>query len=368
MAAYSYNPNPMSTPQQPINSGFGATSTAAEVLNGLDLSNKVAIVTGGYSGIGLETARVLLAAGAKVIVPARDLKKGAAATKAIRGLEIRPMDLMDPTSIDAFAGKFLASGQPLHILVNSAGIMASPLTRDSRGYESQFSTNHLGHFQLVVRLWPALRQAKGARIVSVSSWGHRHSPIVFDDPNFERRPYDRWLAYGQSKTGNILLAVAADERGKSENIRAFSLHPGGIVGTGLEKHLTKEELRKAGVIDEQGQPVLDPSRGFKTVEQGAATSPQLDGMGGVYCENCDIAPLVGTKDEANRTSEAIRQVGSRPLGVMPYAVDPSAAARLWTLSEQLTGTSSPDLRKKLMTHGGCPQVRSLNPNLVVRLK
>jgi NAD(P)-dependent dehydrogenase (short-subunit alcohol dehydrogenase family) len=335
----------MSTTQKPINSGLGALTNATEILRGIDLSNKVTIVTGGYSGIGLETVRVLRAAGAKVIVPARDLKKAAAATNEIRGIEIQTMDLLDALSIDAFAKRFLASGQSLHILVNSAGIMASPLARDSRGYESQFSTNHLGHFQLVVRLWPALRKANGARIVSVSSWGHRHSPIVFDDPNFERRLYDRWLAYGQSKTGNVLLAVAADERGKSENIRAFSLHPGGIVGTGLEKYLTKEELRKAGVIDDHGNPVLDPSRGFKTVEQGAATSvwcatsPQLDGLGGVYCENCDIAPLVGAADEANRTTEAIRQVGSRPLGVMPYAVDPLAAGRLWTLSEQLTGAT-----------------------------
>jgi NAD(P)-dependent dehydrogenase (short-subunit alcohol dehydrogenase family) len=335
----------MSTTQKPINSGLGALTNATEILRGIDLSNKVTIVTGGYSGIGLETVRVLRAAGAKVIVPARDLKKAAAATNEIRGIEIQTMDLLDALSIDAFAKRFLASGQSLHILVNSAGIMASPLARDSRGYESQFSTNHLGHFQLVVRLWPALRKANGARIVSVSSWGHRHSPIVFDDPNFERRPYDRWLAYGQSKTGNVLLAVAADERGKSENIRAFSLHPGGIVGTGLEKYLTKEELRKAGVIDDHGNPVLDSSRGFKTVEQGAATSvwcatsPQLDGLGGVYCENCDIAPLVGAADEANRTTEAIRQVGSRPLGVMPYAVDPLAAGRLWTLSEQLTGAT-----------------------------
>ncbi|MEQ1472627.1 MAG: oxidoreductase [Candidatus Acidiferrum sp.] len=335
----------MLTPQQAIHSGFGATTTAAEVLQGFDLSDKVAIVTGGYSGIGLETARVLRAAGAKVIVPARDLRKAAAATNSISGIEIEPMDLMDAASIDAFAEKFLASAQPLHILVNSAGIMASPLTRDSRGYESQFSTNHLGHFQLVVRLWSALRKANGARIVSVSSWGHRHSPVVFDDPNFERRPYDRWLSYGQSKTANILLAVAADELGKPAGIRAFSLHPGGIVGTGLEKHLTKEELRKAGVIDEHGKPILDPSRGFKTVEQGAATSvwcatsPQLDDLGGVYCENCNIAPLVGAADEANRAGEAIRQVGSRPLGVMPYAVDPAAATQLWILSEQLTAAT-----------------------------
>jgi NAD(P)-dependent dehydrogenase (short-subunit alcohol dehydrogenase family) len=210
------------TEQKLINSGFSATTTATEVLHGIELFDKIAIVTGGYSGIGLETARTLRAAGAKVIVPARDLKKADAATRGISGVEIQPMDLMDPTSIDAFAKSFLATGRSLDILVTSAGIMASPLARDSRGYESQFSTNHLGHFQLVVRLWPALRKANGARIVSVSSWGHRHSPIVFDDPNFERRPYDRWLAYGQSKTGNILLAVAADERGKSENIRLLA--------------------------------------------------------------------------------------------------------------------------------------------------
>jgi NAD(P)-dependent dehydrogenase (short-subunit alcohol dehydrogenase family) len=226
--------------QNPIGSGFGAASTAQEVVKGVDLSNKVAIVTGGYSGIGVETTRALTSAGAKVIVPARDLDKAATALKGLDGVEIEAMDLLDPASIDAFAETFLASGRPLHILVSSAGIMACPLTRDSRGYESQFATNHLGHFQLVTRLWRALRQANGARVVSVSSWGHRRSPIVFDDPNFERREYDRWSAYGQSKTANILFALALDERGKAEGVRAFSLHPGSIVGTGLEKHLSRE--------------------------------------------------------------------------------------------------------------------------------
>ncbi len=181
--------------------------------------------------------------------------------------------------------------------------MACPLARDSRGYESQFATNHLGHFQLVARLWPALRQANGARVVSVSSWGHRRSPIVFEDPNFERRDYDRWSAYGQLKTANILFALALDERGKAEGVRAFSLHPGSIVGTGLGKHLSREELRVLAVIDENGTPILDPAKNLKTVEQGAATSVwcatsrQLDGMGGVYCENCDIAPLVSRAGE-----------------------------------------------------------------------
>lgn len=333
----------MLTLQKPIGSGFGAAVTASDVIDGLDLSDKVAIVTGGYSGIGLESTRALRSAGASVIVPARDLDRAATALAGLDGVEISAMDLIDPASIDAFAARFLASGRPLHILVNSAGIMACPLARDARGYEAQFATNHLGHFQLAARLWPALRQAHGARVVSVSSWGHRHSPIVFEDPNFERRAYDRWSAYGQSKTANILFALALDERGKAEGMRAFSLHPGSIVSTNLKRYLSDEELRAAGVIDETGKPILDPAKALKTAEQGAATSVwcatsrQLDGMGGVYCENCDIAPGVPRKDEADRSSDAIRQVGSMSLGVMPYAVGPEAAARLWRLSEHLAG-------------------------------
>ena len=176
----------MPTLQQPIGCGFGAASTAGDVIKGIDLSGRVAIVTGGYSGIGLETTRAMCSAGAKVIVPARDYDKAATALEGLDGVEVEAMDLLGPASIDAFAERFLASGQPLHILVNSAGIMACPLARDARGYESQFVTNRLGHFQLVTRLWPALRQANGARVVSVSSWGHRRSPVVFEAPNFER--------------------------------------------------------------------------------------------------------------------------------------------------------------------------------------
>jgi len=260
--------------------------------------------------------------------------------RALQGLdvEIEAMDLLDPASIDSFAERFLATGQPLHMLVNSAGIGGAPLTRDARGYESHFATNHLGHFQLAIRLWPALRKANGARVVAVSAWAHSRAPFVFEDPNFEHRDYSPLLAYGESKTANILFALALDERGKAHGVRAFSLHPGSIVATGLSKHLSPEVLRAAGLTDEEGTPIIDPARNLKTVEQGAATSvwcatsPQLEGMGGVYCQNSDIAPLVS--DE----SVAIHW-GSPAIGVMPHAVDPQAAERLWALSEQLTGVA-----------------------------
>ncbi len=330
----------MTTLQQPIGSGFGITSTAAEVIHGIDLAGKVAVVTGGYSGLGRETARILLGAGARVIVPARDVPRAAAALAAVPGVEIAAMDLLDPPSIDAFAERL--DRQPLHLLVNNAGIMACPLTRDSRGLEHQFATNHLGHFQLTARLWPALRRAGGARVVSVSSRGHWFSPVDFDDPNFEHRAYDPWLAYGQSKTANILFAVELDRRGRRENVRAFSLHPGGIVETGLAKHMTREQIRQAGGLDEHGNPVVDPARGLKNVEQGAstivwcATSPKLESLGGVYCEDNDIAPLSeGDSGQTAPTVDAFKRGG-----VKPYAIDPANARRLWELSERLLGIST----------------------------
>ncbi|CDG82591.1 oxidoreductase [Janthinobacterium agaricidamnosum] len=325
--------------QQAIGSGFSAASTADDVIGGINLAGKTAIVTGAYSGLGRETARVLSAAGASVIAPARDPARAAQTLAGLAGIEIAAMDLLDPASIDAFAARFIDSGQPLHMLVNSAGIMACPLTRDARGYEAQFATNHLGHFQLVARLWPALRQARGARVVSVSSWGHRYSPVVFDDPHFERRAYERWAAYGQSKTANILFALELDQRGKAHGVRAFSLHPGSIVGTGLEKHLTQEELRMAGVIDLQGHPILDAARNLKTVQQGAstsvwcATSPQLDGLGGLYCENTEVGSIISAQD----ARQPYTGNGPRKTGVLPHALDPQAAARLWQLSVALTG-------------------------------
>ncbi|MGO1081045.1 oxidoreductase [Inquilinus sp. CA228] len=322
----------MPSRQFPIRSGFGATTTAVEALAGRDLSGLTAIVTGGYSGLGTETTRVLSEAGATVVVPARDAAKAGAALAGMRRVELETLDLADPASIDAFADRFLASGRKLPILINSAGVMAPPLTRDARGYELQFATNHLGHFRLTARLWPALRRAEGARIVSVSSAGHRFAPVDFDDPNFERRDYDKWQAYGQSKTANALFALELDRRGESAGVRAFSVHPGGIL-TDLVRHLDIEDFRRFGLVDEEtGEVRLERRQGFKTVEQGAATqvwcatSPQLDGLGGVYCEDCDVAEPVPGNSEERR-------------GVSPWAMDPEAAARLWPLSERLADIS-----------------------------
>jgi NAD(P)-dependent dehydrogenase (short-subunit alcohol dehydrogenase family) len=325
--------------QHSIGSGFNAATTAQEVMVGINLSDKTAIVTGGYSGLGLETARVLRLAGARVIVPARDVTRAA---KALAGIDVEtwPMDLLDPVSIDAFADRFIASEKALHILVNSAGVMAVPeLTRDARGYEVQFATNHLGHFQLTTRLLPALRRAKGARVVSVSSLGHRYSPVVFDDLHFEHRPYDPWLAYGQSKTANILFALALDVREKKEGIHAFSLHPGSIAETNLGKHIPQSQLIAQGILDAQGQPIRDPARQLKTIGQGAATqvwcatSPQLDGMGGLYCENVEVAGPMQEQSAKTTMGDSTRRTG-----VMPYAVDSVAAERLWEVSEKLVSS------------------------------
>ena len=341
--------------QCPLCSNLSAAASAplppGDVIKGIDLSGRVAIVTGGYSGLGLETTRAMCSAGAKVIVPARDYDKAATALEGIDGVEVEAMDLLGPASIDAFAEKFLASGQPLHILVNSAGIMACPLARDARGYESQFVTNRLGHFQLVARLWPALRQAHGARVVSVSSWGHRRSPVVFDDPISSNATMTagRPMASRRRPTSFSRSSWTSVERRKA---CAPSLHPGSIVGTGLGKHLSHEDLRAFGVIDEHGKPILDPAKNLKTAEQGAATSvwcatsPQLNGMGGVYCENCDIAPLLPKENEANAMSQfslALRQAGSTPLGVMPASTSRRTAQSLPSTKRRYGG----NMKKKL---------------------
>jgi len=319
----------MHTPQAPLPSDFNAFSTAAEVIRGHDLRGKVAVVTGGAAGVGLETTRALVSAGAQVVVPARDVAKAAAGLGGLAGASIEPMELTDPASIAAFAERFLATDRPLHVLVNNAGIMAAPLSRDGRGYESQLATNHLGHFELTARLWPALRRAQGARVVALSSVGHRRSAVDFDDWNFERRPYDRWGAYGQSKSANALFALGVDARGEAHGIRAFSVHPGGIV-TGLAKFMTAEEKAASPAFGRDGRPVIDPARNMKTVEQGAATSvwcavsSALDGHGGVYCQDCNVAEPVPAESPEMR-------------GVRPWAMDPALAERLWTLSERLTG-------------------------------
>jgi NAD(P)-dependent dehydrogenase (short-subunit alcohol dehydrogenase family) len=334
----------MTTAQKPLGSGFTAHSTTLEVIRGIDLTGKLAVVTGGYAGLGLEAARTMASAGARVIVPARDVERARRTIDEVGGgIELRPMDLTDPASIDIFARSIMQSGLPLHILINSAGIMAGPeLVRDARGNEMQFSTNHLGHFRLTVRLWPALVRANGARVVSVSSLGHQFSDIVWDDINFEHRAYDPWSAYGQSKTANVLFAVELDRRGRDDGIRAFSLHPGGIV-TGLSKHLSVERLKEAGNLDANGEPVIDPDRDMKSIPQGAAThvwcavSPQLDGMGGVFCANSDITGVV-TGD----ISVSLDQREAHSMDVAPYAIDPASAERLWKVSETMTGVRLPD--------------------------
>jgi NAD(P)-dependent dehydrogenase (short-subunit alcohol dehydrogenase family) len=320
--------------QKPTGSGFNAASTAHDVIQGIDLTGKTAIVTGGYAGIGLETTKALISAGATVIVPVRDKQK---AEKNLAGIavEIETMDLMDPASIDLFAEKFLASGRPLHLLINNAGIMWVPLQRDARGYESQLSTNHLGHFQLTARLWPALKKANGARVVNVSSWGHHLSPFLFDDPNFNNREYDSMVGYGQSKTANILFAIELDKRGQEHGVRAYSLHPGSIVETDLKRHIADDSfLIQIGIYDENKNPIHDVSKGQKTIPQGAsttvwcATSPKLQHIGGVYCDDTEIASIdihwTGIPDLNNLTK-----------GVTAYALDPEAAQRLWTISEEL---------------------------------
>jgi NAD(P)-dependent dehydrogenase (short-subunit alcohol dehydrogenase family) len=313
----------MTTRQTPLHSGYGAKTTALEAIGHRELHGVTAIVTGGHAGLGLETTRALSGAGATVVVGTRSLGKARSGLAGIARVEVEALDLIDPASVDAFAGRFLASGRPLHMLVNNAGIMATPLVRDGRGFESQFATNHLGHFQLTARLWPALRKANGARVVSVSSRGHAFGGVDFDDPSFERRPYDKWKAYGQSKTANALFALALDARGEAHRVRAFSLHPGAI-HTELARSLGEDELRAL-----VSSPRIAATT-FKTPEQGAATSvwcatsTQLDGMGGVYCEDVDIA-------------EAVPADFQGASGVRPWAMDPELAERLWRKSEEWTG-------------------------------
>jgi NAD(P)-dependent dehydrogenase (short-subunit alcohol dehydrogenase family) len=315
----------MPTAQAPISSGYGMRTEAREAMGGRDLKGKVAIVTGGYSGLGLETTRALAEAGAIVVVPARTPEKAQQALAGINNVEQASLDLADPRSIDAFAGGFLSRTKKLDILINNAAIMASPLMRDARGYEAQFATNHLGHFQLTARLWPALKEGGGARVVSLSSIGHRISPPDLEDPNFERTEYNKWVAYGRAKSANALFAVGLDRAGEPHNVRAFAVHPGGIM-TDLQRYMPEEEKRAMGWIDEDG----NVNERFKTPSQGAATSvwcatnAQLDGQGGVYCEDCDIAAQVPADDKGFS-------------GVRPWAIDPVLADKLWDLSEQMTG-------------------------------
>ncbi|QKJ30505.1 SDR family NAD(P)-dependent oxidoreductase [Mucilaginibacter mali] len=323
--------------QTPIGSGFDAFSTAAEVIDGIDLTGKMAIVTGGYAGIGLETVKTLVSAGAKVIVPARDINKAIKNLDGVKNVVIKAMNLMDPASIDQFSAEIVAQGAHLHLLINNAGIMWVPLKRDSLGYESQLSTNHLGHFRLTARLWPLLKRANGARVVNVSSFGHQIAPFNFDDPNFEHREYETLTGYGQSKTANNLFAVELDHRGKAFGVRAYSLHPGSVNDTDLGRVAPIELFKQMGTHDADGNLKPEVAATLKTIPQGAATSvwcatsAQLNNIGGVYCENADIAELdLGHIKHKYHEPLSLR-------GVQPYSVDAENAKKLWTLSEDMTG-------------------------------
>ena len=301
---------------------YGFSTTAEEVVNGVDLTGRRAIVTGGASGIGVETARALASAGADVTLAVRDLAAGRRAAEDIAAktgnpaIAVARLDLADRRSVAEFTGNWRG---PLHILVNNAGIMALPdLHRSAEGWELQFATNHLGHVNLALGLHRALADAEGARVVAVSSNGHRTSPIVFDDINFRRRPYEAWLAYGQSKTGNVLFAVEAAQRWASDGITANALMPGGI-RTNLQRH-------QLASITPEVQAVFD-NYNWKTVEQGAATSvllaasPLVEGITGRYFEDCNEAVITTDPDAET--------------GVRPHALDKDDAARLWDVSVEL---------------------------------
>ena len=329
----------MTHSQHPLRTGFTAASTTDDVLAGIDLSGKNAVVTGGHVGLGLEATRALAKAGASVTVGSRDPGRAAPALAGIEGVEVGRLDLLAPASIDAFAARYLDSGRPLHMLLNNAGVMGGPLSRDARGYESQFATNHLGHFQLTLRLLPALRAARGARVVNTTSGATRVSGIRWDDPQFTAG-YDPMLAYAQSKTANVLFAVELDRRWAGDGIRGYAAHPGIIVGTNLGSSMPADQVRAmqqaTGLVDESGRPVIDPGSGKKTPRQGAATivfgatSPLLAGVGGVYLRDSDVSPLDDAADPEAQGADLIRSQN-----VVPRSIDPQSARRLWEMSEQL---------------------------------
>ncbi|WP_007514284.1 SDR family NAD(P)-dependent oxidoreductase [Pseudofrankia saprophytica] len=328
---------------------FGAASTAAEVVAGVDLGGRRAVVTGASSGIGTETARALAGAGAAVTLAVRDVAAGertAADLVAATGnsdVTVAPLDLTEQASVRAFVAAWAG---PLHLLVNNAGIMASPLVRTAEGWERQFATNHLGHFTLATGLRGALAAAGGARVVAVSSAAHLRSPVLFDDIHFTTSEYNPWVAYGQSKTANVLFAVEATRRWADDGITANAVHPG-TIATNLGRYLSREELKRISIgsaaavaaKEAAGSAGGEPAGGTgyaarkpgapKSVAQGAATSvlvavsPLLEGVGGRYFEDCGEATVAGPGDR---------------FGVAPHALDPQSAARLWDVSAAMVGS------------------------------
>lgn len=314
-------------------SGFGWSSTTDEVLAGKDLSGTSVFITGANSGLGQETARAMAAKGAHIIMAGRDQAKLDEAVAAILGtvpkaqLDTITLDLGSLESIRAATSRARQRFDRIDLLINNAGVMACPFTHTADGFEMQFGTNHLGHFALTAELMPLIERGHAKRIVNLSSRGHHFAPVDFDDPNFERRPYDPWVSYGQSKTANVLFTIGLEQRFAVLGIHAYAVHPGGIQ-TNLGRHMTEEMV--AALMER----VTSSDSGFewKTIPQGAATScwaataPELEGKGGVYCEDCHVAELDDVSSDG---------------GVRSYAVNPSYADRLWKLSEELTGAKFP---------------------------
>ena len=329
----------MSSRRNGIGRVFGETSTTDQVLSGVNLEGKRVLITGVSAGLGIETARSLAAHGAQVVGTARDLKKAAAATDQVRkdaaanggSFEVIALDLATLTSVRACADVLLKKGAPLDVIVANAGVMATPFGHTEDGFETQFGTNHLGHFVLANRIAPLLQ--KGGRLINLASAGHRFANVDLDDPNFERTPYDPWVAYGRSKTANILFAVAFDSRYRDRGIRAAAVHPGGIQ-TELARHLDPAQLQAAidriskESVTAGGQPFK-----YKTIPQGAATSVWAgfvspgDEIGGCYCENCHVSHIAPEDTPLSVNSE----------GVRAYALDPTTAEALWRKSEELVG-------------------------------
>ena len=316
--------------QVPTDSGFGRRSTGDEVLAEVDLSGATAIVTGGYSGIGLETVRSLVGAGATVVVPVRSPQKASENLAGIDG-EIRtaPLDLADLGSVRRFADTMLDELDQLDLLINNAGIMACPEARVGPGWESQFGINHMGHFALTTALLPLVTATPAARVVALSSTAHKLSDVHWDDIHFEDTAYDKWQAYGQAKTANALFANALSRRLADTGALAFAAHPGGIF-TPLQRHLSEEEMIALGWLDEDGGPSELAKQGFKTTEQGcattlwAATAAALEGRPGVYCADCDIAAPTDHDSPMARYQ-----------GVDAHACSDESAERLWDLSEAM---------------------------------
>ena len=304
--------------------GFGFYSTADEVLDGMDLSGKVVLITGGNTGLGAETARSMAARGADVIITARTCSRADEVVSSIKAatgktIEVGELELDSLVSIREFAEDFLARHPRLHILINNAGVMACPEGKTRDGFELQFGTNHLGHFLLTCLLAPALIDAAPSRVVNLSSFGHTFAPVCFDDIHFEYRDYDKILSYGQSKTANVLFTVALEKKLADKGVRAFAVHPG-LIPTDLSRHMNTEEFKSAPRGSE---------RTAKTVAQGAATTvyaattPDLEGKGGLYLANCQICSV----DDESESHDIVRS----------YAIDPASADLLWNRSEEMVG-------------------------------